>query len=142
MDLGLAEEAVQAAPSASGMAGRKLEEVLGELKETFSERLLRLIRERDLDDAEVYRKAFVDRRHFSKIRNDKHYQATKKTVLAFALALQLNLDETRDLLNCAGYSLSASSKYDVIIQYFLENQIYDLFVINDVLYEYGQPIFE
>lgn len=134
-----------ALPAALGIkpgSGRKLDDLLQELDETFSEKLMRLIRERDLDDAEVYRKAFVDRRHFSKIRNDRNYKATKKTVLAFALALGLTLDEARDLLACSGYSLSKSSRYDVIMQYFFENGIYDIFVVNDVLYQYGEPVFE
>jgi len=123
-------------------SARRLEDLVGELEETFSERLFRLIREKGLDETEVYKKAFLDRRHFSKIRNDRNYAANKKTVLALSVAMKLNLDEARDLLNCAGFALSRSSRYDMILQYFLENQIYDLFVINDVLYEYGEPVFE
>jgi len=134
----LREEAV----SGTVKTGRRLEDLVRELEETFSERVLRLIREKDLDEAEVYKRAFMDRRHFSKIRNDRNYAANKKTVLALAVAMRLSLDETRDLLNSAGYALSRSSRSDMIMQYFFENQVYDMFVINDVLCEYGLPVFE
>ena len=121
---------------------RRIDDLMDELDETFSQRLLRLIEERGLTDSEVYNKAFVDRRHFSKIRNDADYTPTKKTVLAFAIALGLSLDETKDLLDTAGFSLSRSSKRDVIVRYFLEQGIYDMFEINEVLYDYGEQIFE
>lgn len=121
---------------------RRIDDLMDELDETFSQRLLRLIEERGLTDSEVYNKAFVDRRHFSKIRNDEEYKPTKKTVLAFAIALGLSLDETKDLLDSAGFSLSRSSKRDVIVRYFLEQGIYDMFEINEVLYDYGEQIFE
>ena len=101
-----------------------------------------MIDERGMTDAEAYNKAYVDRRHFSKIRKDPNYTPAKKTVLAFAIALELSMDETKDLLNCAGFALSRSSKTDIIVAYFLQNQIYDMFEINEVLYDYGQPIFE
>ena len=121
---------------------RRIDDLIDELDETFSQRLLRLIEERGLTDSEVYNKAFVDRRHFSKIRNDEDYTPKKKTVLAFAIALGLSLDETKDLLDTAGFSLSRSSKRDVIVRYFLEQGIYDMFEINEVLYDYGEQIFE
>lgn len=121
---------------------RNIDDLVNQLEETFSERLLRMIDERGLKDSEVYNKARVDRRHFSKIRKDVNYTPNKKTVLAFSIALELSLDETKDLLRCAGYALSRSSKMDIIVTYFLQNKIYDMFEINDVLYEYGQPIFE
>lgn len=121
---------------------RNIDDLVNQLEETFSERLLRMIDERGLKDSEVYNKAQVDRRHFSKIRKDVNYTPNKKTVLAFSIALELSLDETKDLLRCAGYALSRSSKMDIIVTYFLQNKIYDMFEINDVLYEYGQPIFE
>ena len=95
-----------------------------------------------MSEAEAYRKAYVDRRHFSKIKKDEYYAPNKKTVLAFSIALELSLDETKDLLRSAGYALSRSSKFDIIIVYFLENRIYNMFDINEVLFEYGQPIFE
>ena len=121
---------------------RKIDDLIDQMDETFSQRLLRMIDERGMTDAEAYNKAYVDRRHFSKIRKDVNYVPNKKTVLAFAIALELSMDETKDLLNCAGFALSRSSKTDIIVAYFLQNQIYDMFEINDVLYAYGQPIFE
>lgn len=121
---------------------RKIDDLMSQMEETFSQRLLRMITERGMTDSEAYTKAYVDRRHFSKIRNDEYYSPNKKTVLAFSIALELSLDEAKDLLACAGYALSRSSKVDIIVAYFLQNKIYDMFEINEVLYEYGQPIFE
>ncbi len=121
---------------------RKIDDLMGQLEETFSQRLLRMIDERGMTDAEAYNKAYVDRRHFSKIRKDPNYAPAKKTVLAFAIALELSMDETKDLLSCAGFALSRSSKTDIIVAYFLQNKIYDMFEINEVLFDYGQPIFE
>ncbi len=120
---------------------RRIEDLMGQLEETFSQRLLRMITERGMTDAEAYNKAYVDRRHFSKIRNDVNYVPNKKTVLAFAIALELSMDEAKDLLNCAGFALSRSSKTDIIVAYFLQNKIYDMFEINDVLDAYDQPVF-
>ena len=121
---------------------RRIDDLMGQLEETFSQRLLRMIDERGMTDSEAYNRAYVDRRHFSKIRKDPNYTPAKKTVLAFAIALELSMDETKDLLNCAGFALSRSSKTDIIVAYFLQNKIYDMFEINEVLYDYGQPIFE
>lgn len=121
---------------------RNLDNLMEQLEETFSQRLLRMIDERGMTDSQVYTKAYVDRRHFSKIRKDVNYVPNKKTVLAFTIALELSLDEAKDLLGSAGFALSRSSKMDIIVAYFLQNKIYDMFEINDVLYAYGQPIFE
>ena len=121
---------------------RNIEDLMDQLEETFTERLLRMIAERDVPEADIYKKAYVDRRHFYKIKKDKNYSPNKKTVFAFAIALELSIDETKDLLACAGYALSRSSKFDIIVAYFLQNKIYDMFEINDVLYAYEQPIFE
>ena len=121
---------------------RNIESLMGQMDETFSQRLLRLIDEREMTDSEAYNKAYVDRRHFSKIRKDVNYTPNKKTVLAFAIALELSIDEAKDLLNSAGFALSRSSKTDIIVAYFLQNKIYDMFEIKDIVDAYGQPIFE
>lgn len=120
---------------------RNIDDLMNQMEETFSQRLLRMIDERGMTDSEAYTKAYVDRRHFSKIRKDINYAPNKKTVLAFTIALELSLDEAKDLLRSAGFALSRSSKTDIIVAYFLQNKIYDMFEINDVLYAYGQPIF-
>ncbi len=120
---------------------RNIDDLINQMEETFSQRLLRMIDERGMTDSEAYTKAYVDRRHFSKIRKDVDYTPNKKTVLAFTIALELSLDEAKDLLRSAGFALSRSSKTDVIVAYFLQNKIYDMFEINDVLDAYGQPVF-
>lgn len=119
---------------------RSLDDLIKNMDETFSQMLLRLIDERELKDSVVYRKANIDRRHFSKIRNNVNYIPTKRTVFSFAIALELSLDETKDLMNKAGYSVSNSSKFDIIVSYFLENGIYDIFKINEVLFAYEEPV--
>ncbi len=120
---------------------RNIDNLMNQLEETFSQRLLRMIDERGMTDSEAYSKAYVDRRHFSKIRKDVNYVPNKKTVLAFTIALELSLDEAKDLLASAGFALSRSSKTDIIVAYFLQNKIYDMFEINDILDAYGQPVF-
>lgn len=120
---------------------RNIDNLMNQLEETFSQRLLRMIDERGMTDSEAYTKAYVDRRHFSKIRKDVNYVPNKKTVLAFTIALELSLDEAKDLLGSAGFALSRSSKTDIIVAYFLQNKIYDMFEINDILDAYGQPVF-
>ena len=120
---------------------RNIDNLMNQLEETFSQRLLRMIDERGMTDSEAYTKAYVDRWHFSKIRKDVNYVPNKKTVLAFTIALELSLDEAKDLLGSAGFALSRSSKTDIIVAYFLQNKIYDMFEINDVLDAYGQPVF-
>ena len=124
------------------VTNRNIESLMEQMDETFSQRLLRLIDERGMTDSEAYNKAYVDRRHFSKIRKDVNYTPNKKTVLAFAIALELSIDEAKDLLNSAGFAFSRSSKTDIIVAYFLQNKIYDMFEMNEILDAYGQPIFE
>lgn len=120
--------------------GRRLEDLMKQMGETFSQMLLRLIDERNLTDAQVYHKANIDRRHFSKIRNNIDYAPNKKTVMAFAVALELSLDEAEDLLRAAGFSFANNSKFDIIIRFFLESGQYNVFEINEMLFAYGQPL--
>lgn len=119
---------------------RSLEDIINHEEETFSEQVLRLIEEKDRSEVEVYKKANIDRKLFSKIRSSKEYQPKKCTALALAIALELSLDETKDLLMKAGYSLSACSRTDLIIRYFIEKQIYDMYLINETLFTYNQPL--
>jgi O-acetyl-ADP-ribose deacetylase (regulator of RNase III) len=119
---------------------KKLEDIMDRLDDTFAESLFHLIDERGLDDISVYKKANIDRRLFSKIKSNLDYQPSKLTAVAFAIALELSLDETKDLLAKAGYALSESSKFDLIIQYFIENENYDLYEINQVLFTFNQKL--
>lgn len=123
-----------------GYSKPSLSDVMRHMGETFQERLLRLIDERGLTDTEVYKKANVDRKLFSKIRCNNDYTPGKRTAVALAIALELNLDETMDLLRRAGMALSPSSKFDLIIEYCINNNIYNIFEINALLFEYDQPM--
>ena len=117
-----------------------IDDILLELDSSFSETLLKLIDQKDLRDVDVYKRANISKAHFSKIRTHKDYRPTKTTVLAFCISLKLNLSETRDLLEKAGFSLSNSSKGDIIVRYFIENKRYDIYEVNEVLFEYDQQL--
>jgi len=117
-----------------------LDGMLNNLDKGFSETLLYLIDRTGKKDSEIYKKANVDRKLFSKIRNNADYRPSKATAIAFAIALELSMDETDDLLARAGIALSQSNKFDVIVRYFIENKKYDIFELNSVLFEFDQPL--
>lgn len=117
-----------------------LDGMLNNLDRGFSETLLDLIDRTGKKDSEIYKKANVDRKLFSKIRNNADYRPSKTTAIAFAIALELSMDETDDLLARAGIALSQSNKFDVIVRYFIENKKYDIFELNSVLFEFDQPL--
>ena len=127
-------------PSLDSARRSTLDDFLSDVDEPFATKLFRLIDERGLTDPEVYKRANLDRRLFSKIRSNSNYQPKKSTALALAFALELSLEETQEFLAAAGFTLSKSTKMDLIVEYFIRENRYDIYMVNEVLFAYHQPL--
>lgn len=143
------DECIDAAPKmmapckaeTSSIAGKSLHEYMKAMDKSFAYKLFDLIDERGMTDVECYKKANVDKKTFSKIKcNPQTYKPSKQTAVAFAIALKLDLDETQDLLASAGLTLSRSFTFDKIIRYFIQKEVYDIFEINEALFEFDQVL--
>ena len=127
-------------PAMAVPKARSLEEMLKQEDAGFTETLLKRIDESGQKDSAIYKKANISKQHFSKIRNNPHYKPTKATAIALALALELDLEGTKDLIGRAGYALTNSSRFDLIIRYYIQQRIYNMVEINTALYEFDQPL--
>lgn len=135
-----ADEAIALTACVQATAPKSLAERLRYIDESFAQTVLRLIDERGMKDAEVYKRANMSRQLFSKLRKDENYRPKKQTACALALALELDLEAASALLERAGFTLSHSSKFDIIIEYFILNNVHDIMQVNEALYAYDQPL--
>ena len=135
----LAPKALAPKPAKAGKVNKSLQEYIKQMDKSFAYKLFDWIDERGMTDVECYKKANIDKKTFSKIKcNPNSYRPSKQTAVAFAIALQLNMDETQDLLASAGLALSHSFTFDQIICYFIQKEVYDIFLINEALFEFDQ----
>ena len=141
MQPGLSGKSAATSPSGWGSGPkRSLEDILGHADETFQQQLFRLIKERGLSNVEVYTRANLDKRLFAKIKSNVDYMPKKQTALALCLALHLNLDEAKDLIGRAGYSFSPSNKVDLVIRYFIEKEVFDVYTVDVALFDHDLPM--
>ena len=134
------DDSIYAAPSAAPVAGSSLDDYLRQRESSFNEFLLDLLRERNGKDSEVYKRAEISKQLFSKIVSSRDYRPTKNTVIQLAIGLELDLVQTRKLLEKAGYALTRSSKADLVVQYYIERRVYSVTFINEALYDCGLPL--
>jgi len=125
---------------ANNLNSKSLKDYISQMDKSFQEMLFDLIDQSGMSDVECYKKANVDKRTFSKIKSNKNYRPSKNTVIAFAISLKLDIEQTQALLATVGFTLSQSFVFDKIIRYFIYNENYNIFEINEALFEFDQQL--